>query len=141
MPIGYDKVRAAEELYKAKVIRWRQLVENLRVRKSDPLIRWRLGDEIDRFFSSLERKYGIVVTNQLEALSYDLPLSHDALGFIIRVPNLFTRAEVEEAGLSWSKFQELTGIKDVKAMRDCFVLLKSGKIRHDKQIRAFKSAA
>ncbi len=140
VPIGYDRVRAAEDLYKAKVLKWRQLAQTLRLRKSDPRVRWRLGDDIDRFFSSLKRKYGIVVTNQLEALSYDLSLSHDALGFILRVPNLFTKAEVAQAGLSWSKFQEIMGITDATAMRDCFNLLKLGKIRYDKEIRAFKRA-
>src|SRR3972149_3794312 len=82
IPIGYEGVRTAEEQYKANVRRWRRFVETLRLRKSDPLIRWRLGNEITRFFRTLERKHGIVITNQLEALSHDLALSHDAISFI-----------------------------------------------------------
>jgi len=141
IPIGYEGVRAAEQQYRANVRKWRRFVETLRLRKSDPLIRWRLGNEIAHFFRTLEKKRRIIITNQLEALSHDLALSHDAISFIVRVPDLFTRAEVEQAGLTWSKFQELMGIKDVALMRQCFRLLKSGKIKYDKEIRAFKRAA
>ena len=141
IPIGYDAVRDAEERYKANVLKWKRLVLELQSRKSEPLLRWRLGNEINRFFRVLEREHNIVITNQLEALSHDLGLSHDSLGFITRFPVQFSRTEVETSDLSWSKFQELMGIKNSSSRRECFRLLRAGKIRYDKQIRAFKRAA
>ena len=141
VPLGYSGVRLAEQQYWANVKEWRDLVAELRKRKSDPLARWQLGYEINRFFQTLKQNRGIVVTNQLEALSHDLGLSHDALGFILRMPVAFTRREVESSRLGWSKFQELMGIKNPSAMRECFRLLRLGKIKYDKEIRFFKRDA
>jgi len=141
IPLGYSEVRLAERQYGAHLSQWRRLVSELRIKKSDALIRWRLGNEINQFVRQLKVKYGMVITNEFEALSLDLGLSHDALGFIIRVSTLFTKSEVEASHLGWSKFQELMGIKNPAAMRECFRLLRSGKIRYDKEIRAFKQSA
>ncbi len=141
IPLGYSEVRLAEQQYKANLSKWRHLVSELRKRKSDPLIRWRLGNEINRFFRLLQDKRGMVVTNQLEAVSHDLGLSRDALGFIVRMPLMFTKSEVETSHLNWSKFQELMGIKDPSSMRECFRLLRSGRIKYDKEIRALKRKA
>src|SRR3989442_7947791 len=141
IPLGYSGVRLAEQQYKANLPRWRALVFELRKRKSDPLIRWRLGNEIGRFFRMLQEKRGMMVTNQLEALSHDLGLSHDALSFIVRMPVVFSKSEVEASHLGWSKFQELMGIKDPASLRECFRLLRSGKIKFDSEIRSFKRKA
>jgi len=141
IPLGYSGVRIAEQEYKSNLSKWRALVSEIRDRKSDPLVRWRLGNNINRFFRLLQEKRGMVVTNQLEALSHDLGLSHDALSFIVRMPILFTKSEVEASNLGWSKFQELMGIKNPASLRECFRLLRSGKIRYDNEIRAFKRKA
>ena len=141
IPLGYEGVRLAEQEYKSSLSKWKPLLADLKVRKSDPVIRWRLGHEINRFFRVLETRRGMVVTNQLEALSHDLGLSHDALSFIVRMPVIFTKSEVEGSHLGWSKFQELMGIKNQSSMRECLRLLRSGKIKYDKEIRAFKRKA
>jgi hypothetical protein len=141
IPIGYEGVRFAQQQYKTNLSKWRRLVDDLREKKSDPLVRWRLGNEINRFFQVLGKRHGIVITNQVEALSHDLGLSPDAVSFIVRMPIVFSRPEVETSRLTWSKFQELMGIKDPASMRECFRLLRSGKIKYDREIRAFKRAA
>jgi len=141
IPVGYEVVRIAEEQYRVKVAQWMGLVEDLRTQKSDAVLRWRLGREVNRFFRAMAREQGIAVTNQLEALSHDLGLSHDALSFIVRLPLFFTKSEIEGSGLTWSKFQELLGIRNPIKMRQCFRLLRSGRIRYDREIRAFKYAA
>lgn len=141
IPLGYSGVRLAEQQYKANLPKWRALVSELRKRRSDPILRWRLGNEINRYFRTLQEKRGMVVTNQLEALSHDLGLSHDAISFIVRMPLLFTKSEVDASQLGWSKFQELMGIKDPTSLRECFRLLRSGKIKFDSEIRAFKRKA
>jgi hypothetical protein len=141
IPLGYEGVRLAEQQYRSSLSKWKRLVSELRMRKSDPVIRWRLGNEINRFFRLLETRRGMVVTNQLEALSQDLGLSHDALSFIVRMPVVFTKLEVEASHLGWSKFQELMGIKNESSMRECLNLLRSGKIKYDKEIRTFKRKA
>src|SRR2546426_6777121 len=94
IPLGYSGVRLAEQQYKLNLSKWRALVLEIRRRKSDPLVRWRLGSDINRFFRLLQEKRGIVVTNQLEALSHDLGLSHDALSFIVPNAEVFTKHEV-----------------------------------------------
>ena len=141
IPLGYEKVRLAEQQYQSSLAKWKGLVSEIRMRKSDPLVRWRLGNEINKFFRLLETQRGMLVTNQLEALSQDLGLSHDALSFIVRMPQVFTKSEVEASNLGWSKFQELMGIKNAASMRECLRLLRSGKIKYDKEIRAFKRRA
>lgn len=141
IPVGYEAVRRAEESYRTKVAEWREDVATFRTNKSDAVLRWRLGKEINRFFRTMVEKHGIAVTNQLEALSHDLGISPDSLGFIVKLPLLFTKSEIESSGLTWSKFQELLGIKSEVKMRQCFRMLRSGKIRYDWEIRAFKYAS
>src|SRR5207245_5918206 len=76
IPLGYSEVRLAERQYGTNVSRWRRQVSELRVNKSDPVLRWRLGTEINQFFQQLKVKNGMVITNEFEALSLDLGLSH-----------------------------------------------------------------
>ena len=54
IPLGYSGVRIAEQEYKSNLSKWRALVSEIRDRKSDPLVRWRLGNNINRFFRLLQ---------------------------------------------------------------------------------------
>ena len=40
IPLGYEKVRLAEQQYQSSLAKWRGLVSEIRMRKSDPLVRW-----------------------------------------------------------------------------------------------------
>src|SRR3989442_2940437 len=129
IPLGYSGVRLAEQQYNLNLSKWRTLVLEIRKKKSDPLVRWRLGNDMNRIFRLLQEKRGMVVTNQLEALSHDLVLSLDALSFIVRMLVVFNKSEAEACNLGCAKVQQLIGIKHVPTLLATFHDLRTGNTR------------
>ena len=140
-PGFYEQIRAAEKEYGEQVEKWQRLVIRLKKERSSALLRWELGAKIKGFFDALRAKSSFVVTNKLEALAHDLGVSESALGYILRMPERFTKVEVEKSKLKWSKFQEILDIRDDAKMRDCVKLILAGRILLDDDIRAFKRKA
>jgi hypothetical protein len=134
----YERLRSAEKDYGTAIKRWKKSVERIRIRKSDALPRWELGNSITFFQKRLQRKYKFQVTNMMDAISRDIGISHSALGYILRLREEFFRDEVKSIGLNWSKLQEALDIKNRESMIECIRLIRKGRLRTDDEIREFK---
>ena len=137
----YRKLQAAEAEYRTAIGKWKEALGVIASRRSDPVLRWRLADEIRRYERRMRSTWRLYPTNLLEAVSRDIGISDSALGYILLLRERFTLAEVKEAGLGWSKFQEVLDIRDDRDMRKCLKLIRQGRLRFDHEIREFKRRA
>jgi hypothetical protein len=137
----YRNLQSAEAEYRDAITRWKETLRVIASRRSDPVLRWRLAEEIRRYERRMRTAWRLYPSNLLEAVSRDIGISDSALGYILLFRERFTLSEVKAAALGWSKFQELLDIKDDREMRKCLKLVKRGRLRFDHQIRDFKRRA
>ena len=140
-PEVYTRLRGAEEAYRTLVARWRGQLGRIRSRKSDPVPRWKLADEIVGFRKKLQRTWRFEPTNYQEAIARDIRISKSALGYLVTLRERINLNDVTISRLNWSKLQELLDIKDSEMMRKCIQLIRAGKITSDEGIRDFKRLA
>lgn len=137
----HARIREAEASYQQTLARSRIMLSEIKRLRSDPLLRWKLAEHVENLREHMENKWHFRPANLASALSRDLGLSESALNYALRLRTRFSRNEVSQSGVNWSKFQELLDIKSDDEMKRCFQMVKEGKLQGDSEIRTFKKKA
>lgn len=106
--------------------------------KSNARLRWELANTVSLFLSAVSSQLGLVLGNYKEALSRDLGVSSSELRYILAFYGSHRSITDVDSRINWSKYREIMDISDEKARKECEMLVKTGKIRSDREIRAFK---
>lgn len=106
--------------------------------RADATLRWKIADNINNFLKSSPKISGAVVANLVEALSRDLGVSETQLHYLQRFHRSYPNLTDLDPKINWSKYRELMDFSDEKSRKQCEMLIKSGKIKSDTEIREFK---
>lgn len=140
-PDIYERLRSAEVAFQSRAKEWKELVTQIGNQRSDPVLRWRLAEKIVGFAHRMRTAWGFDVVNLVDAVAQEIEMSRSALGYVLRLRERFTLAEVKASKMTWSRFQEVLDIREEALMRECVRLLREGQIRSDAEIREFKHLA
>lgn len=137
-PSIHKKINEAELFYNKAQERWLKIMSNIRKNKSNSLLRWKLGSDIEKTKSYIREKWGFEITNINEAVAESLNISKSSVRYITRASRRLRIEDLERMGINWSKVQEVIDIKDDKKMMRCLELISQGVITKDSEIRDFK---
>ena len=137
----YERLQSAEKEYRNALPKWHKRISRIKDNRSGSVERWRLADDILAFENHLRTKWNIQPTNTLSAISLDLGISRCSLGYMFRLRERFSFAEVGALRFGWSKLQEILDIEDDDRMKQCVGLVSRNILKSDGDIRKFKKKA
>lgn len=137
----YERLQSAENEYRGSLPKWHKRVSRIREKGSGAVERWRLADDIIRFEEYLRSRWSIQPTNTLRAISLDLGISKSALGYMFRLRERFSLAQVKALKIGWSKVQEILDIEGDALMMKCIDMADEKILKSDGDIRKFKREA
>lgn len=100
-------------------------------------LQWKLADEIYSFTKRIEND-GYIFANISEALPRDVGMSKSQLNYLLKFRTYYPAIDQVSKEINWSKYRELMDFPDQKSRKQCETLIKTGKIKSDTEIRAFK---
>jgi len=137
-PSIHKKVKEAELFYNRAQERWLKIMSDIKKDRSNSLLRWKLGSDIEKTKNYIRKKWGFEITNINEAVAEFLDISKSSVRYIILASRRLHIEDLERMKINWSKIQEAIDIKDDEKMMKCLELISEGAIKTDSEIREFK---
>jgi hypothetical protein len=135
-----DRLSSLEEKYTLLLKQCENILEKTKTTagRSDATLRWQLAQKVGSFLDLNMKNEGVVFVNYVEALQRDLEVSESELRYIFKFFKKYKNEKELDTRINWSKYRELMDFSDEKLRKQCETLIKEGKIKSDKEIRAFK---
>jgi hypothetical protein len=104
---------------------------------ADSQLQWKLADMIYSFIKRIE-KDGFALANVGEAFPRDVGISKSQLNYLLKFRTRYPSVNGVSPKINWSKYRELMDFPEEKSRKQCEMLIKTGKIKSDTEIREFK---
>ena len=94
---------------------------------------WEIGNMILNKREEISKKYGIYITNIVEAVAIKLNIVPRTVNFFVQFRNVIPLNKVDES-IPWKVYQIALLLKDKKRFEECISLYKSGILKNTSEV-------
>ncbi|MEM3455738.1 MAG: hypothetical protein QXT72_04205 [Candidatus Micrarchaeia archaeon] len=122
--------------YNSLIKKIKKLLRNDKPSKAPRKNIWNAGDLILMTRENIRNRYGIDITNLIEAVAVNLGLSKSSVRYIVKFRQITAKEKVIE-NISWSNYMEAINFINKGDFEKCILLINKGKLRTTKEIRNY----
>jgi len=97
---------------------------------------WEAGNLIVKTRERIRNKYGVDMTNIVEAVAVNIGLSKRFIQYMVQFSKIIPKEKVIEE-ISWSNYKEALDLINKKDFEKCVLLIKNRKLRNREEIRKY----
>ncbi|MHC1625353.1 MAG: hypothetical protein ACXQS2_05075 [Methermicoccaceae archaeon] len=97
---------------------------------------WDIGYAILRAREKIVEKYGVDISNTIQAVAEEVGLSESSVRYIVRFSIVLPKSRVKEE-IIWSKYQEAMDMVSKADFNGCISLIERGELRTSKDVRKY----
>ena len=97
---------------------------------------WRIGHMILEERKKIGKKYGVDITNIIQAVAEELGLSESSIQYMVQFSAMLPQSKVREE-ISWGKYQEAIKLINNADFDLCITLIEKGELKTTKEIRNY----
>jgi len=97
---------------------------------------WEIGHTILEERKRIGKKYGVDITNIIEAVAEELGFSESSIQYMVQFSVMLPKNKVSEK-ISWGKYQEAIKLINKTDFNLCITLIEKGKLKTTKEIRNY----
>ncbi|MEM3667985.1 MAG: hypothetical protein QW388_05000 [Thermoplasmatales archaeon] len=122
--------------YNSLIKKIKKLLRNDKPSKAPRKNIWDVGDLILMTRENIRNRYGIDITNLIEAVAVNLGLSKSSVRYIVKFRQITAKEKIIE-NISWSNYMEAINFINKGDFEKCILLINKGKLRTTKEIRNY----
>jgi len=97
---------------------------------------WEIGHTILKVRKKIAEKYGVDITNIIQAVAEELGLSESSIQYMVQFSVMIPKSKVKE-DISWGKYQEAIKLVDRTDFNKCINLIENKQLKTTKEIREY----
>lgn len=122
------------------IAKCQNLMKKIRLSKQtrgDPLLKWKLADEIYHFLNKVEKK-GYYLAFTLESFSEALQLSKRQVGYLLTFRKMFNTRKDVNPKISWDRYMLIMDTTNQELRYEIIQQISKGKLQTRNEVRLFK---
>ncbi|BDC35775.1 MAG: hypothetical protein EF806_04540 [Candidatus Methanoliparum thermophilum] len=97
---------------------------------------WEIGHTILEERKKIGKKYGVDITNIIQAVAEEIGLSKSSIQYMVQFSAMLPKNKVREE-ISWGKYQEAIQLINKTDFNQCITLIEKGELKTTKEIRNY----